>query len=282
MLGLLFLSEDVHKAWKKHCRLVEMQRLTAELMDGFPEKNTLEDADYQQLIQGLKEELRQLQDQMNARCSDMVDYYTVWVHQIKTPIASMRLNLQNEDSELSRKVSEDLFRIEQYVEMVLCYLRLDSDSTDYVFRECDLDEIVRQTVRKLASQFIRRKLRLDYRSLAVSVVTDEKWLGFVVEQVLSNALKYTKTGTVTIEWEAPKTLCIRDTGIGIAPEDLPRIFERGYTGYNGRSDKKASGLGLYLCRRVCNNLGHTITAESAPDQGTVIRIHLEQVKLEKE
>ena len=220
---------------------------------------------------------------MNRSYSDMVDYYTVWAHQIKTPIASMRLTLQNEDSELSRKVSEDLFRIEQYVEMVLCYLRLDSDSTDYVIRNLDLDNLIRQAVRRYSGQFIRRKIRLKYQPVHAQVISDEKWLQFVVEQVLSNAVKYTPSGgTVTIDLETPKTLCIRDTGIGIAPEDLPRVFERGYTGYNGRSDKKASGIGLYLCRRICHNLGHRITANSSPDSGTVIRIYLDQKKLEIE
>ena len=107
-------------------------------------------------------------------------------------------------------------------------------------------------------------------------MTDEKWLLFVIEQVLSNALKYTRAGSITIELEAPKTLVIRDTGIGVAPEDLPRIFEKGYTGYNGRGDQKASGLGLYLCRTICKRLGHTITASSVPDHGTAIRIALEQ------
>ena len=104
----------------------------------------------------------------------------------------------------------------------------------------------------------------------------------MVEQVLSNALKYTPSGSIRIYLEKSRTLCIQDTGIGIAPEDLPRIFEKGYTGYHGRSDKKASGIGLYLCRRICQNLGHSISAASVPDEGTVIRIHLEQKKLEVE
>lgn len=263
----------------KHQRLVDMQNLTSELMEDFPEAVTVEEKDYQQLIAVLREEQRLLTDQMDMRYQDMIDYYTVWVHQIKTPIAAMRLTLQNEDSELSRKVSGDLFRIEQYVEMVLCYLRLDEGAADYVIREYDLDVIVHQAVKKFAGQFISKKIRLDYQPLAVKVITDEKWLLFVLEQVLSNALKYTKTGTITIEMEAPKTLCIRDTGIGIAEEDLPRIFEKGYTGYNGRSDKKASGIGLYLCKRICGNLGHGISAESVPGRGTVIRIYLDQKKL---
>ena len=138
------------------------------------------------------------------------------------------------------------------------------------------DEIVRAAIRRFAGEFITRKLKLCYEPLNAACVTDEKWLLFVVEQVLSNALKYTREGSITITMEHPKTLVIRDTGIGIAPEDLPRIFEKGYTGYNGRGDQKASGLGLYLCRTICRKLGHSITAESAPDEGTAIRIGLSQ------
>lgn len=282
LIGGIALAADVYKAAKKHRQLQEIGKLSAALMDSFPAAETPEDGDYQQIILNLREEQRRLETGMNIRYTDMIDYYTVWAHQIKTPIASMRLNLQNEDSDLARRISEDLLRIEQYVEMVLCYLRLDSGSTDYVLREYDLDSIIRQAVKKFAGQFIRRKIRLVYEPVGISVLTDEKWLLFVVEQVLSNALKYTETGTITIDMERPGTLCVRDTGIGIAPEDLPRIFEKGYTGYNGRGDKKASGIGLYLCRRICGNLGHEISADSSPDNGTVIRICLEREKLEVE
>ena len=166
--------------------------------------------------------------------------------------------------------------------MVLVYLRLDSESKDHVFRKCDLDQIVRGEVKKFAGQFIRRKIGLRYEPLGCEVLTDEKWLAFVVEQVISNALKYTEEGEIAITLEESKTLCIRDTGIGIAPEDLPRIFEKGYTGYNGRADKKASGIGLYLCRRICTQLGHRIWAESAPGVGTVIKIDLEREELQVE
>ena len=209
-------------------------------------------------------------------------YYTVWAHQIKTHIAAMRLSLQNEDTPLTRKLTNDLYHIEQYVEMVLTFLRLNSDSTDYVFKEYDLDNIVQSAVKKFSSEFIGRKLRLIYDPLNTSVITDEKWLSFVIEQVLSNALKYTPSGSITISLVGEKTLRIEDTGIGIAPSDLPRIFENGYTGFNGRTDKTASGIGLYLCRRVCNNLGHTITANSTVDVGTAIDIDLTQTKLEME
>lgn len=274
-IGLAVLILGSLRASRRHRLLVRLADSLTELPRSLPEPRTQDDEDYQLLVGALCEEQRRLKSAMELRYADMIDYYTVWAHQIITPIASMRLTLQEEDSEFSRRAGEDLLRIEQYVEMVLCYLRLDSDSTDYVFREQELDPILRQAVRRLSGQFIRRRMHLQYEPLGVRVLTDEKWLLFVVEQVLTNALKYTPAGgTITIELEEPKTLCIRDTGIGIAPEDLPRIFEKGYTGVNGRADKKASGLGLYLCRRICRALGHTIRANSSPDSGTVIRIDL--------
>ncbi|MBP3609246.1 MAG: sensor histidine kinase [Lachnospiraceae bacterium] len=282
IIGLFFLGADGKKAYQQHKRLTELQKSVAELLYDLPPVETIEGEDYQQLVQKLCEQQAVVTTQMSERYANMMEYYTVWAHQIKTPIASMRLNLQNEDTDFSRQLSEDLQRIEQYVEMVLAFLRLDADSTDYVIKEQNLDEIVRGAIRKFSTQFIRRRLRLVYEPLNVTVISDEKWLGFVVEQVLSNALKYTREGSITIFLEEPKKLCIRDTGIGIAAEDLPRIFENGYTGYNGRSDKKASGIGLYLCKRICTRLGHTITAESEPEKGTTISIDLEQRKLEVE
>ena len=240
------------------------------------------EAEYRALIARLLDEHEQMQAAFSDRYARMTDYYTLWAHQIKTPIASMRLRLQNEDSALSRKLNADLHRIEQYVEMVLTFLRLNSDSTDYMFKEYDLDGIVKTAVKKFSSDFIDRKLSLVYEPLNTTVVTDEKWLSFVIEQVLSNALKYTPSGSIKISLVGEKTLRIEDTGIGIAAEDLPRIFENGYTGYNGRTDRKASGIGLYLCKRICRNLGHTITASSTVDVGTVIDIDLSQRKLEIE
>ena len=235
------------------------------------------EADYRSLVILLAESRRAIRTQEEQRYGDMVDYYTMWAHQIKTPIASMRLTLQNEDSDLARSLSGDLMRVEQYVEMVMVFLRLGSTTTDYVIRAHSLDDIVRPAVRKFAGEFIRRRLRLDYQPLDRTVVTNAKWLGFVVEQVLSNALKYTAHGSVTIAMDGDD-LCIRDTGMGIAPEDLPRIFDRGFTGLNGRRDTRASGIGLYLCRRICRSLGHTIRASSVPGQGTEIRIGLGRKK----
>ena len=162
--------------------------------------------------------------------------------------------------------------------MVLCYIRLESVSTDYVIRECDLDSIIRAALRRFSSQFIRKKLKLGFEPTGAKVLTDEKWLLFVIEQVLSNSLKYTVSGGITITFENG-ILEIRDTGIGISPEDLPRIFDKGYTGCNGRTDMKASGIGLYLCRRICRALGHSVSASSS-ETGTAIRVGLERSKVD--
>lgn len=280
--GSVLLFLDYRKIKIKHKALSELYRYTENITDNFPIASTIDDEDYQEIIRLLVDEQKQRNTEMNIKFSDMVDYYTIWAHQIKTPIAAMKLNLQNYDSEIARIISEDLFRIEQYVEMVLVFLRLDSDYTDYVIREYPLDDIVKNAVKKLASQFIRRKINLEYEPLDAKALTDEKWLSFVIEQVLSNAVKYTKSGNISITLENPKTICIKDTGIGIAAEDLPRIFEKGFTGYNGREDKKASGIGLYLCKRICNNLGHNISACSSLGEGTEIRIDLSRESIEIE
>lgn len=277
--GTGYLLWDFFRVREKHRKLRRIQNLTDCLTEALPEAETIGERDYQQIIALLCEEQTALATKMDLRYEDMMDYYTAWVHQIKTPIASLRLTLQNEDSHLGRKVNSELLRIEQYVQMVLMFLRLDSDSSDYVLQTCALDDIVRPAVRRFAGEFIDRKLQLSYAPLNTEVLTDGKWMSFVVEQVLSNALKYTSQGSVSIAMESSWVLAIRDTGMGIADEDLPRIFEKGYTGYNGRSDKKATGIGLYLCRRICRNLGHRIWAESRENGGTAIYIDFFQEKL---
>lgn len=246
-----------------------------------PESEDPKEEAYQDLIESLLKEKNRKEAEAAEKLRDMEEYYTLWVHQIKTPIAAMSLLLQEEDTPENGELSMELFRIEQYVEMVLQYLRLDSPDHDLAFRSVDVDDCVRQAVRKYARSFIRKKIALDFQETGIETVSDEKWLVFVLEQLLSNALKYTKKGTIRI-YGGNGFLYIEDTGIGIAPEDLPRIFEKGYTGSNGRADKKASGIGLYLCRRICTNLGHKITVRSAPGEGTEVCICLERVDLEIE
>lgn len=281
VIGLCGLLVDFGRVFHRHRQMSGIRSAADVLTLPLPEAQGILEQDYQRLLRLLCREQKRQSDDMSRKYREMTDYYTVWAHQIKTPIAAMKLNLQNEDTPLSRQLSSDLMRVEQYVDMALMFLRLDSDSMDYVIQPRDLDGIVRQAVRKFAGEFIARRLKLVYEPVQAQVVTDGKWLSFVVEQVLSNALKYTPQGSIRIYLE-DGVLCVRDTGIGIAPEDLPRIFEKGYTGCNGRRDQRASGIGLYLCRQICRRLGHAISAESVPDEGTTIRIDLNQRKLEAE
>ena len=252
------------------------------ISEEIPAPGNLIEEDYQLIIDKLKEEAEMSAQKASADYTDMVEYYTVWAHQIKTPIAAMRLNLQSEDTESARKLMGDLNRIESYVEMVLTFLRLDSDSTDYLIKEYDIDEIVRPAIRKFSREFILKRLKLEYEPVQYKAVTDSKWLSFIIEQIISNAVKYTSEGSVRIYMNEPGVLCIEDTGIGISEEDLPRIFENGYTGFNGREDKRASGIGLYLCKRIADNLGHRLSAESKQGIGTKMIIDLRAKPVEVE
>ena len=251
------------------------------LLSLIPESQNLEEAVYRELLTELDEDRRTAVSALDARIRESMDYYTMWVHQIKTPISAMRLILQDDESERGRALSTELFRIERYVELVLSYLRLGGGSTDYMIRQVDVDNMLRQAVRKYAPLFIRGKVALELRETALHVLSDEKWLQLVVEQVLSNAVKYAPGGHVKV-WSEGERLFIQDDGVGIAAEDLPRIFERGFTGYNGRMDKRATGIGLYLSREICRKLGHTITVESELGKGTRVTVGLAQPYLEVE
>ncbi len=202
------------------------------------------------------------------------DFFALWAHQIKTPIAAMNLLLQNEEPDRAQ-CRQELFRIENYVELALDYTRFENLSGDLQLESCELLPMVKQTVKKYSTIFIHKHLKVELKDLELKILTDEKWFCFILEQILSNALKYTKEGGVTIRAEkdgACTRVVIADTGIGIRSEDLPRIFEKGFTGCNGRLDKKASGLGLYLCRGVCDKLGHGIGAVSQEGKGTEVFI----------
>ncbi len=279
LIGIILMIVDFLRVRSKHRQLscvTGLADLTAGLL---PKAEGVAEQDYQQILMRIAEEQGACRMEEKRRYADMVDYYTLWAHQVKTPIASMRLHMQNEDSELSRSLTGDLFRVEQYVDMVLMFLKLEGDGSDYLIKSYDLDGIIRRAVKKFAGEFISRRLSLCYEPVHATVLTDEKWLSFVIEQILSNALKYTPSGSIRITLEPDRKLCIRDTGIGIAPEDLPRIFENGYTGFNGRTHMKASGIGLYLCKRICDNLGHGIYAESVVDEGTCVILDLARDRL---
>ncbi len=285
-LAVIVLAADSVRYRRKVETLTWQLEAVKEGTEKLPEPEDEVEQLYQRLLENAQiERTCQVGDILQEK-SEMTDYFTLWTHQIKTPIAAMYLLLQQEIPEQDRsreihfmkqyfiqkrEIESELFKIEQYVEMVLQYLRLNSSVNDFVLQEYELDGMVRQAVRKYAPMFIRRKLSLHYEPLQVKAVTDEKWLTFVLEQILSNAIKYTSAGDIFVRMEGG-CLVVEDTGIGILPEDLPRIFDKGYTGYNGRSDKKASGIGLYLVKKILEKLGHKILIESEPGKGTKVKL----------
>lgn len=258
---------------RRHRRLRRMLQNAEEASFQLPEPSSALEADYQALLRAVAADRARLSAETENSRQDMMDYYTLWAHQIKTPIAASQLLLQENPPDRDA-LGVELLKIEEYVEMVLSYLRLGSDTTDYVLRHCKLDGIVREVVRKYARVFIAKKIRLEFNQTGRTVLTDEKWLAFVIGQILSNALKYTPKGGAIRIYGDGETLVIADTGIGIREEDLPRVFEKGFTGYNGREDKKATGIGLYLCRRILEKLGHDITVSSRLGEGTLVRLTL--------
>ena len=278
LFGAIMLAAGFARSGKRRRgmeQVLSSEALFPDVTDILPRAGSLAEEDYQALIGKMENAYREKKGEWDAARRDMADYYATWVHQIKAPIAVMKVMLQQEDTPENRELSAELFRVEQYVEMALCYVRLGEGASDLVIQEYDLDPVIRKAVRKYAGQFIRRKIRLIYEGTDVRVLTDEKWLSFIIEQLLSNAVKYTAEGSVTISVDEGKKLSVTDTGIGISPEDMPRIFEKGYTGYNGRLDKKSTGLGLYLCRKAADRLGHVLTAESEPGKGSRFTIDLE-------
>lgn len=282
-LGLIISSIRFIVYFERKKELIALQNTIGINRSELPDTRNYSEELYLELIRILqREKINELAESDN-RISAITDYFTLWVHQIKTPIAAMDLLIQNNREDILSKsyehwieVEGELFKIQQYVDMVLQYLRLNDTINDFVLKEYELDAIIKQALHKYAPLFIRKKIKLNFMATQTTVVSDEKWLLFVIEQLLSNAIKYTKSGSISIHIKesGTKILIIEDTGIGILEEDLPRVFERGYTGYNGRKDKKATGIGLYLCLRILDRLSHKIAIESEAGKGTKVELDL--------
>nr|WP_067194751.1 sensor histidine kinase [Streptococcus sp. DD10] len=226
-------------------------------------------------IRSLKDENQRQKIEAQFRVNDLLDYYTLWGHQIKTPIAAMTLLLQDLDGETKKLLEQELFKIDGYVGLVLHYLRLESFHDDLVLKEESIEEMVKEVVRKHALFFIQKGLTLDLKGLDVSIVTDKKWFLVILEQLLSNSLKYTKKGKVSIYYK-DSTLFLQDTGIGIKNSDILRVFERGFSGYNGRLTHQSSGLGLYLSKKIADRLGLKLSIQSEVGVGTTVKIFFAQ------
>ena len=275
VLGVIMAVDLIR--YKARVKQVEdlLKRPVAEQSYNVEAKDILEER-YVDLIHA-QEKSRVDTENMSAKSSkDMEQYYNIWVHQIKTPISGMNVLLQSmEPTEEVGELQNQLFSVEQYVDMALQYQKIKSTTNDFSFAEIPLNKVIRENIRKYARLFIAKKLAVRYEETALRVLTDEKWISFVLGQIITNAVKYSDKGSITISAygdECNTYLSVKDEGIGISPEDLPRVFERGYTGYNGRADKKSTGIGLFLCKSVTRMLGHKIQISSEPGKGTEVTI----------
>lgn len=281
-LTLLFIGIvclfDFKKYYYRHKELSNMIQEPWYYKCSMKEANVIEQ-DYRKILNSYSQELQFQKNELENTKKEMDDYYSLWVHQMKLPIAAIKLLLDTQEDVDKRLIKSELFRIEQYADMVLTYLRMDQD---YQIKKYPLDTILREAIRKFSNEFIRKKIKLEYQECNEIILTDEKWLTFIIEQLLSNALKYTERGKISIYMKDKNILVIEDTGIGIEQEDLPRIFEKGYTGFNGRYDKKASGIGLYLCKKIADNLSHKLEIKSQKNVGTKAILYLDHYDLKVE
>lgn len=221
----------------------------------------------------LLNENRNLKSEMLNQKDDLNAYFLMWLHQIKTPMTVSKLLLEKPDETTNTKLKMQLMYIEQYISMAMNYLKMIDHSTDMDITQVNLDDIIKNLLKKYSLLFIHNHISLEYQSNVTHVISDSQWLTILIEQILSNALKYTENGKIAIQYlEDKHALEIRDTGIGIRSEDIPKIFDRGYSGFNGRMNEKSSGLGLYLARKISERLNIQIEVESKLSQGSIFRL----------
>lgn len=205
------------------------------------------------------------------------EYIETWVHEIKTPISSTRLIIENNEDKVTKSIDYEIRKIEDYIEQVLYYSRSNNVSKDYIIRELSLATVVRNTIKKNSRDFINKRISVDIEAVEGTVFSDGKWLEFILNQIIGNSIKYSreKEGKVrvyTVQNENNIVLIIEDNGIGIINKDVNRVFEKGFTGDNGRKLGKSTGIGLYLCKKLCDQLGLGLSLTSKIDEGTKVSI----------
>ena len=283
VVTLGFLMAGFFRWERKRRQLLILKRQAEQSLEtaDLPKAETPLEKIYQEIIRDQEKRCQREQKESREKLVRSREYYTRWSHQIKTPIAAMELLLQEEPADV-RALKRELLKTSQYVEMALSYQRMEGDGNDLVIQRYELRPVVMQAVKKVSPLLIHKHISFSAGDLSGEVLTDEKWLVFVLEQLLTNASKYTKEGGSVRIGKENGLLVLRDTGIGIRPEDLPRIFEWGYTGYNGRLDKRSTGVGLALVKQVMEMLGNKIEIRSVLGEGTEVFLDLRRTELEAE
>lgn len=265
-----FFAADAVRTFRRHKELTTLKAALSDYADALPAMPDVITEDYRELAELCREQLKDKIAALDRAHAENIEYYTMWVHQIKTPLAALSLILDDP------RAREELFKIERYAEMALRFPRTGSLKNDLVLSKHDIDLLIRDSIKKYSVLFIGSRVTVKLEATGVFAITDAKWFCFMLEQFLSNAVKYTRAGgTVKITKGArPRSVVITDTGIGIRQEDVPRVFERGYTGINGRVDKRASGIGLYTAKTVADALSVRISLTSEEGKGTRVELVL--------
>lgn len=230
----------------------------------FKKKENLQEQVNQLLIEN-----RQLKNTIDIERKDLEEYFLLWVHQIKTPITVSDLILQKEKTPYTCQLKEQMFYIREYTDMAINYMKLKDRQADMDIAEVEIDKLLKSLLRKYSGLFIDKNISLDYQSIDTKIITDAKWATILIEQILANALKYTNSGKITLSFDRDKNaLKVKDTGIGIKSEDINKIFDRGYSGFNGRINEKSSGIGLYLVKKIAILLNIKIEVCSTVNVGS--------------
>lgn len=209
---------------------------------------------------------------------DYKEYIELWIHEIKIPISASKMVIENNKNAITKSIDEELDKVENYIEQALFYARSNTVEKDYYIRKVFLKEIINESIKKNKSSLIQEKISIDIHDLEIEVNTDNKWIVFILNQIIQNSIKYRKKENSVIEIYANQgkenvILYIKDNGIGIKQGEITRVFEKGFTGTNGRlSNKKSTGIGLYLCKKLCNKLGIGIELNSVQNEGTEVKL----------
>lgn len=281
-LLLIYLCIHYFRYAKRYKLISKLELLNRSSLEELQQNTDSADQFYVKKIAALLEQLRESENLHDERQTDQLDYFTLWLHQIKTPISAISLLTQSSRAKEAKQISQELVRLEDYTHMALNYIKLEKPEADMDLSIVDLDDVIKKAIKRYSILFIYKGIKLDYKPLCTKVLSDGKWLQNLLEQILSNSLKYTAEGTISIYMDSvnAETMIIKDTGIGIGSEDLPKIFNKGYSGMNGRLHEKSTGLGLFLSKKICERLGHRLSIDSQPGKGTCVAIDMARADLQ--
>lgn len=289
-ISLIFcVSGFIINYWKKNKYIKNIENI----MDGLDEKYLISEvidkpkreenlAYYKLLKRANKSMLENVNEVRNAQ-KEYKEYIESWVHEIKIPITSTKLLCENNKSEITNKIDEEIEEINNYVEQALFYARLDQVSNDFMIRQINLADVIKNVLARNKKIMIQNNMKVELKNTDTSAYSDEKWLEFILNQIIINSIKYKKGENSVIKIETVENkenvkLKIKDNGMGIKKSEIDRIFDKGFTGTNGRNQKKSTGIGLYLCKRLCEEIGMNMQAESIENEYTEIIITIPRNK----